>query len=73
MNETIGWTTQYPWFQSRGLHDFRGWVQFFTEWRQVAEQLYADWPVQKLKILNPQENWASGYQQLQNFLQVEHN
>ncbi len=71
MNNTIGWTTQYPWFQSRGLTDFAGWVQFFTEWRKIAEQLYADWPFQKLKILNPQANWANAYQHLQTFLQVE--
>jgi hypothetical protein len=73
MNNTIGWTTQYPWFQSRGLHDFAGWVQFFTEWRKVAEQLYDDWPSWKLKILNPHANWPSAYQQMQTFLQVEPN
>lgn len=72
MNETIGWTTQYPWFQSRGLHDFAGWVQFFTEWRQVAEQLYNDWPVRKLKILDPHANWVSAYQQMRTFLHVDH-
>ena len=71
MDETMGWTTQYPWFISRGLNDFAGWVRFFAEWRQVAEQLYADWPGKKLKILNPHADWAGSYRQLRAFLQVD--
>ena len=70
MEQTLGWTTAYPWFRSRGLGGFAGWVQFFEAWRQVAEQLYADWPGQKLKILNPHADWAGSYRQMQTFLQT---
>jgi len=71
VDKAMSWTTQYPWFRSRGLNDFVGWVQFFEEWRQVAQRLYADWPGQKLKILNPHADWDYSYQTLKVFLQLE--
>jgi hypothetical protein len=64
-------TTSYPWFQSRGLIDFTGWVQFFKEWQQVVEQLYNDWPYCKIKVLNPHQDWDKAYQQMVAFLQIE--
>jgi len=65
-------TTKRKWFQSRGLTDFAGWVKFFQEWQQVAEELFRDWPYQKAKILNPHDDWATAYQKIHQFLQVEH-
>ena len=65
-------TTQYPWFKSRGLKDFAGWVKFFEEWQQVARRLYGDWPYHKIKILNPHEDWAKAYEQMLAILQVDH-
>lgn len=70
MEWALGFTTQYPWFTSRGLKDFAGWVQFFKEWQHVAERLYSDWPYHKIKILNPHEDWARAYDQMVAFLQV---
>jgi hypothetical protein len=69
MNEALESTTRYAWFKSRGLKDFSGWVQFFEEWHQVAERLYADWPHPKIKILDPHEDWARAYAQMGAFLQ----
>jgi hypothetical protein len=73
MDWALNMTAQYPWFQSRGLHDFAGWVRFFDEWRQVANGLYDDWPGQKVKILNPHEDWGRSYRELCTFLQVDEN
>ena len=69
MQEALEMTTAYPWFQSRGLKDFNGWVQFFTEWQQVVTQLFIDWPHDKIKIQNPHDDWESVYQQIDAFLQ----
>lgn len=63
-------TIPYPWFQSRGLTDFAGWVQFFREWQAVAERLFDDWPHRKLKIQDPYEDWERAYQQIYAFLQI---
>jgi hypothetical protein len=68
MKEALDSTLSYPWFRSRGLNDFAGWVQFFQEWSLVAEQLFADWPGQKIKVLNPHEDWPRAYRQMQAFL-----
>ncbi len=62
-------TSQYPWFQVRGLNNFEGWVQFFKEWQTVADQLYSDWPYRKMKIKNPHDNWDMAYQQIFRLLQ----
>jgi thymidylate kinase len=70
MEWALGETIPYPWFQSRGLKGFAGWVQFFEEWQHVAERLYSDWPYHKIKILNPHEDWARAYDQMYAFLQV---
>jgi hypothetical protein len=69
MQEALVMTTAYPWFQSRGLKDFAGWVQFFTEWQRVVTQLFNDWPHDKIKIQNPHDGWESAYQQIDAFLQ----
>jgi hypothetical protein len=61
-------TTSYSWFQSRGLKNFAGWVQFFEEWQRVVERLFADWPYPKLKIRNPHDDWEKAYQQIDDFL-----
>ena len=71
MNWALETTSQYPWFQSRGLNDFAGWVLFFQEWQPIADQLYRDWPHQKTKIDNPHADWARAYQLLYRFLQIE--
>ena len=68
MQETLEMTTAYPWFQSRGLKDFAGWVQFFTEWQQVVTQLFNYWPHRKIKIHNPHDDWESAYQQIDDFM-----
>lgn len=73
MNWALETTSQYPWFQSRGLNDFAGWVLFFQEWQLVAEQLYRDWPYLKTKIDNPHDDWARAYQQIYRFLQIGQN
>jgi hypothetical protein len=69
MQEALDMTTSYPWFQSRGLKDFAGWVQFFKEWQGVVTRLYNDWPLRKIKIQNPHDDWGSAYQQIDGFLQ----
>ncbi len=71
LNRTLETTCRYPWFQSRGLTDFTGWVEFFQAWQLVAEQLFHDWPYQKTKIDNPHDDWARAYQQIFRFLQIE--
>ena len=71
MEKDIQATSQYKWFQSRGLNDFGGWAQFFEEWQPVAELLYSDWPFGKIKIRNPHDDWEQAYQQMYHFLQVE--
>jgi hypothetical protein len=68
--EALAMTTSYPWFQSRGLRDFSGWVQFFKEWHEVVTRLYNDWPFRKIKIQNPHDDWGSAYQQIDGFLQT---
>jgi len=68
MQEALEMTTVYPWFQSRGLKDFTGWVQFSKEWQGVVERLYEEWPHRKVKIQNPHENWDRAYQQIFTFL-----
>lgn len=69
----LGETIHYPWFRSRGLTDFAGWVQFFEDWQAVAKRLYMNWPYHKITISNPQEDWAGAYAQMEAFLQVERN
>ena len=73
MEPTLAETLPYPWFRSRGIQDFDGWVQFFVEWRQVTEHLFDDWGYQKLRILNPHADWAAAHRKIYSFLQVEHN
>lgn len=60
-------------FQTRGLSDLSGWVQFFQNWQEVAEQLYDDWPSEKLKVVNAHNAWATAYQQIWHYLQMEPN
>jgi hypothetical protein len=69
MQEALEMTTAYPWFQSRGLKNFAGWVQFFEEWQRVVERLYQDWPHRKIKIPDPHADWERAYQQIDAFLQ----
>ena len=70
-NRAIHMTSSYPWFQSRGLHDFEGWVWFFEEWQSVSGLLYQDWPFRKIRVVNAHENWDRAYQQIHEFLQIE--
>lgn len=69
IQEALAMTATYPWFQSRALKDFAGWVQFFTEWQVVAESLYDDWPHRKLKIKNPHDGWAKAIRTIDSFLE----
>jgi thymidylate kinase len=71
LEETMEATNKYPWFRSRGLNDFTGWVEFFQEWQQVAKLLNADWPSHKTRIENPHDDWERAYQQICGFLQLE--
>jgi hypothetical protein len=64
MQDALIMTTAYPWFQSRGLKDFTGWMQFFTEWQEVVMRLYDYWPLRKIKIQNPHADWQRAYQQI---------
>jgi hypothetical protein len=64
-------TSQYPWFQSRRLDGFPGWVQFFEEWRGVAGRLFDDWMGHKIRILNPHDDWAKAYCRLETFLKID--
>jgi thymidylate kinase len=68
MQEALEMTTAYPWFQSRGLKDFAGWVQFFAEWQRVITQLFNDWPHRKIKVQNPHDDWERAYQQIDDYL-----
>lgn len=71
MEEALETTSQYKWFRERGLKDFAGWVQFFQEWRQVAERLFCDWPGRKLKIINAHDDWANSYREINKYLQID--
>ena len=62
-------TSQYRWFQRRGLKGMAGWVQFFREWQEIAELLYSDWPYRKIKVPNPHEDWDQAHQRMYHFLQ----
>lgn len=64
-------TLDYPWFASRGIHDFEGWLTFFVAWHEVAERLFHDWPHPKTRILDPQEDWAEAYKKMSGFLQFD--
>jgi hypothetical protein len=59
---------KYPWFQSRGLDGFDGWLGFFQEWDVVADRLYEGWPYRKTKIEDPPNDWDGAYQQMLRFL-----
>ncbi len=72
LNADLQMTSAYPWFQSRGLSGLAGWVQFFQEWQGVAEQLFDDWPYQKLRVVNAHEAWATAHiSGMCQFLQIE--
>ncbi len=71
MESALETTSQYPWFRSRGLNDFAGWVQFFREWQLVADQLYDDWPYSKIKVENPYADWGGAYRQIYRFMQID--
>jgi len=62
-------TSQYLWFQRRGLSGMEGWVQFFSAWQEIAERLYSDWPYCKIKVTNAHEDWEQAYQKMDHFLQ----
>ncbi len=64
LEKDIQFTSEYPWFQKRVLSNLAGWIEFFAEWQAVAEILFADFPYQKLSILNPHEDWAKANQQM---------
>jgi thymidylate kinase len=70
MQLALGKTTQYAWFQKRNVNGFAGWVKFFEAWQPLAERLYADWPFQKIRVLNPHEDWQKAYAEICTFLDV---
>jgi len=69
--ETLAETLSYPWFKSRGINDFTGWIQFFATWHSVAERLFDEWPYQKIRILDPHADWADAQAKMYSFLQVQ--
>ena len=73
IEENVAETAKYRWFQSRGLKDFGGWIRFFEEWQAVVERSYAEWPYEKVRILDPHQDRASADRQLGAFLQVDLN
>lgn len=68
MSQELKMTSTYPWFQSRGKDDFSGWLEFFGEWLDVAEELYRRWPYQKLKVENPHDDWGLAYSIIEAYL-----
>lgn len=69
MESALQTTSQYQWFQSRGLKDLDGWIRFFKEWQVVADDLYSDWPFWKTKIKKPHDDWELAYQEMYRFMQ----
>lgn len=61
-------TSQYSWFQSRGKSGFTGWLEFFSEWIEVAEVLYNQWPHNKCRIENPHDNWELAFSRINKYL-----
>jgi hypothetical protein len=59
-----------PWLAERGLSGQGGFVTLLEEWMDVSEQLYAQLPFPKLKINNPQQNWAASMRQMRDFLEL---
>ena len=67
---TLGETLDYPWFSTRRIGDFDGWISFFKAWHEVAGQLYGEWPHHKVEVINPHENWNEAYNLMDAFLQI---
>jgi hypothetical protein len=68
MSRELKMMSKYPWFQSRGKDDFSGWLEFFGEWLEVAEELYRRWPYRKLKVENPHDDWGLAYSKIEAYL-----
>jgi thymidylate kinase len=68
-NEVLEKTSRYAWFRSRDKNDFDGWVDFFTEWLEVAEILYQRWPHSKVKVENPHDDWDRASATIDAFLE----
>ncbi len=68
MNWALEMTSRYSWFRSRGMNDFSGWLEFFGEWVEVAEELYSSWPYKKLKVENPHDDWGLAYSKIEAYL-----
>jgi thymidylate kinase len=56
------------WFTDRGLTGSAGMLAFLEDWARVADQLYGKLPFPKIKIRNPQQDWALAMQQIRSFL-----
>ena len=69
VEKDMEYTSQYPWFINRGLNNLGGWIKFFSEWQEVAEKLYKDFPYHKVKIMDSHEDWYLAYQQMIRFLE----
>jgi len=70
IEKDIQTTSRYSWFQSRGLNDLSGWVQFFKEWQAVAAHLFRNWPYSKIKVTNPHDDWGHAYQEMVHFFKM---
>lgn len=68
MEWALNMTSTYAWFQNRGKRGFSGWLHFFSEWLEFAEDLYRLWPHRKVKIHNPHDDWAAAYSRIHAFL-----
>jgi hypothetical protein len=55
------------WFKTRGLEG-RDSLQFFIEWKKIADRLYVQFPFKKIQVDNPERDWPATLSKIQNFL-----
>jgi thymidylate kinase len=60
-----------PWLTQRGLNGLEGMLALWEEWAQVSDELYARLPFPKIKIRNPQDDWAKAMKQMRDFLGLD--
>lgn len=68
LNDEIARAEQEPWFQTRELTGFEGWLYFFADWMALLQQLYAEWPFPKFQVTNAHEHWPRAYDDVMTFL-----
>ena len=61
---------QQSWFTSRSLKGDAAVIRFFTEWAKISEKLFREVPFQKIKVIDPQVNWKTSMDKIEEFLGV---